>query len=95
VRCRTNEGVIRGWAHHLSVRAACLAARLMKVVATMRRFGLSECEQDRVWELWGEGTPLRGWRAQAQRPARVRASLCCLDRRGQAAAAEAFCAVPV
>jgi IS30 family transposase len=31
----------------------------MKVVATMRRFGLSEHEQERVWELWGEGTSLR------------------------------------
>jgi IS30 family transposase len=31
----------------------------MKVVATMRRFGLSEREQERVWELWGEGTSLR------------------------------------
>ena len=30
---------IRGSAHHLSVWSACLAARLMKVVATMRRFG--------------------------------------------------------
>jgi transposase, IS30 family len=36
-----------------------LAVRLMKVVATMRRFGLSESEQERVWELWGEGTSLR------------------------------------
>ena len=25
----------------------------------MRRFGLSEREQERVWELWGEGTSLR------------------------------------
>jgi len=32
----------------------------MKVVATMRRFGLSEREQERVWKLWGEGTSLRG-----------------------------------
>ena len=31
----------------------------MKVVATMRRFGLSEREQELVWELWGEGTSLR------------------------------------
>src|SRR5438270_4107149 len=31
----------------------------MKVVATMRRFGLSEREQERVWELWGEGTSMR------------------------------------
>ena len=31
----------------------------MKVVATMRQFGLSEREQERVWELWGEGTSLR------------------------------------
>ena len=31
----------------------------MKVVATMRRFGLAESEQERVWELWGEGTSLR------------------------------------
>jgi transposase, IS30 family len=36
-----------------------LAARPMKVVATIRRFGLSEHEQERVWELWGEGTSLR------------------------------------
>ena len=36
-----------------------MAARLMKVVVTMRRFGLAECEQERVWELWGEGTSLR------------------------------------
>ena len=26
----------------------------------MRRFGLCEREQERVWELWGEGTSLRG-----------------------------------
>ena len=32
----------------------------MKVVATMRRFGLSEREQEQVWALWGEGTSLRG-----------------------------------
>ena len=25
----------------------------------MRRFGLSEREQGRVWELWGDGTSLR------------------------------------
>jgi transposase, IS30 family len=31
----------------------------MKVVVTMRRFGLCEREQERVWELWGEGTSLR------------------------------------
>src|SRR5512135_3586231 len=31
----------------------------MKVVATMRRSGLSEREQERVWELWGDGTSLR------------------------------------
>ena len=52
-------GEFGGSAHHLNVRAACLAARLMKVVATMRRFGLSEREQEFVWELWGDGTSLR------------------------------------
>jgi IS30 family transposase len=31
----------------------------MKVVVRMRRFGLSEGEQERVWELWGDGTSLR------------------------------------
>ena len=37
-----------------------MAVRPMKVVATMRRrFGLCEREQERVWELWGEGTSLR------------------------------------
>ncbi len=30
-----------------------MAAWLMKVVETMRRFGLCEREQERVWELWG------------------------------------------
>jgi DNA-binding CsgD family transcriptional regulator len=58
-RRATDEGAFRGSAHHLNVRAACLAARLMKVIATMRRFGLSEREQERVWELWGQGTSLR------------------------------------
>jgi len=55
-----NGGGFGGSVHHLNVRAACLAARLMKVVATVRRFGLSEREQERVWELWGDGTSLRG-----------------------------------
>jgi IS30 family transposase len=36
-----------------------LAVRRVKVVATMRRFGLSECEQERVWELWGTGMAVR------------------------------------
>jgi IS30 family transposase len=32
----------------------------MKVmVGAMTRFGLSECEQERVWKLWGDGTSLR------------------------------------
>jgi IS30 family transposase len=32
----------------------------VKVVVTMKRFGLSEREQERVWELWGAGV---SWRA--------------------------------
>jgi IS30 family transposase len=36
-----------------------LAAWRVKVVGTVRRFGLSEREQERVWELWGEGRSLR------------------------------------
>jgi IS30 family transposase len=45
----------------------------MKVVATMRRFGLSEREQERVWELWGEGTSLRAVaRKLSARPEYVR-----------------------
>jgi len=31
----------------------------MRVVETMRRFGLCEREQERVWELWGEGMSVR------------------------------------
>jgi DNA-binding NarL/FixJ family response regulator len=31
----------------------------MKVVESMRRFGLCEREQERVWELWGEGLSVR------------------------------------
>ncbi len=50
-----------------------MAARLMKVVVTMRRFGLSEREQQRVWELWGEGTSLRAVaRKLGARPGYVR-----------------------
>jgi len=57
----------------MNVRAACLAARPMKVVATMRQFGLSEREQERVWELWGEGTSLRAVARQpGARPEYVR-----------------------
>jgi IS30 family transposase len=45
----------------------------MKVVATMRRFGLCEREQERVWELWGEGTALRAVaRTLGARPGCVR-----------------------
>jgi IS30 family transposase len=54
-----NVGGFRGSVHHLNVRVVCLAARRVKVVATMRRFGLCEREQERVWELWGDGTSLR------------------------------------
>jgi IS30 family transposase len=39
----------------------------------MRRFGLSEHEQERVWELWGEGTSLRAVaRRLSARPGCVR-----------------------
>ena len=39
----------------------------------MRRFGLSEREQERVWELWGEGTSLRAVaRKLSARPEYVR-----------------------
>jgi IS30 family transposase len=69
----------------------------MKVVAAMRRFGLSECEQERVWELWGDGTSLRAvarkLRARPEyvrryvtstggvKPAARRRSQCCLSER--------------
>ena len=46
-------------AHHLNIRAACEAARLVRVVDTGRRFELCEREQERVWELWGEGWAVR------------------------------------
>lgn len=36
-----------------------MAAWVVKVVGVMRRFGLSEHEQERVWELWGEGMAVR------------------------------------
>jgi len=45
----------------------------MKVLATMRRFGLSEREQERVWELWGNGTSFRAvTRRLGARPEYVR-----------------------
>ncbi len=71
-RC-ANGGGFRGSAHHLNVRVACLAARRMKVVATMRQFGLSERDQERVWEIWGNGTSLRALaRKLGARPEYVR-----------------------
>jgi hypothetical protein len=66
----------------------------MKVVATMRRFGLAESEQERVWELWGEGTSLRAV-AQARRQAGVRASVCDFDGRGETGSEKALEAMPV
>jgi transposase, IS30 family len=45
----------------------------LKVVVTMRRFGLSEREQEQVWELWGDGTSLRAVARQlGARPEYVR-----------------------
>ena len=61
----------------------------------MRRFGLSEREQERVWELWGEGTSLPGGGAQAVREAGVRAALCDVDWGREAGAEDALEAVPV
>ncbi len=47
----------------------------------MMRFGLSECEQERVWKLWGTGLALRavaryvvaGWASDATPHSRVAA----------------------
>jgi hypothetical protein len=79
----------------MNVRAVCLAVRPMEVVVTMRRFGLSECEQERVWELWGDGTSLRAVaRKLGARPQYVR-RLCDLDGWGQAGGAQALAALSV
>jgi len=71
-----------------------LAARLMKVVATMRRFGLAESELERVWELWGEGTSLRAVaRKLGARPEYVRRYV--TSTGGVKPAAKALEAMPV
>ena len=61
----------------------------------MRRFGLSEREQERVWELAGRGHVVASGGAQAEREAGVCAPLCQLNWRGEAGAEEALEAVPV
>jgi hypothetical protein len=58
--------------HHLNVRAAWLAAWLVKVVFEMRRFGLSEREQERVWEIWGAGTVTSSVAVSVRSPRTIR-----------------------
>ena len=64
-RCVTLEGAFKRSAHHLNVPTACLAARPMKVVASMRRLGFPSASRSASGSCGARARRCGRWRASS------------------------------